>query len=163
MIVWMRPGSHVERLAQVTFEQPENFSPMDASTPPPRVVLADDKKEVLQTVTLILGSRFSIVGTAENGRDAVNLAINLFPDVVVLDISMPIMNGIQAARRLKELRSPARVVFLTVQADPDFVQAALSVGALGYVLKESLATDLALAIGEVMQGNIFTSPSLPLH
>jgi len=136
---------------------------MDASTPPPRVVLADDKKEVLQTVTLILGSGFSIVGTAENGRDAVNLAINLFPDVVVLDISMPIMNGIQAARRLKELRSPARVVFLTVQADPDFVQAALSVGALGYVLKESLATDLALAIWEVMQGNIFTSPSLPLH
>jgi DNA-binding NarL/FixJ family response regulator len=55
------------------------------------------------------------------------------------------------------------VVFLTVQADPDFVQAALSVGALGYVLKESLATDLALAIWEVMQGNIFTSPSLPLH
>jgi DNA-binding NarL/FixJ family response regulator len=159
----MRPGSHVERLDQVTFEQPENFSTMDASTPPPRVVLADDKKEVLQTVTLILGSRFSIVGTAENGRDAVNLAINLFPDVVVLDISMPIMNGIQAARRLKELRSPARVVFLTVQADPDFVQAALSVGALGYVLKESLATDLALAIWEVMQGNIFTSPSLPLH
>jgi DNA-binding NarL/FixJ family response regulator len=76
---------------------------------------------------------------------------------------MPVINGIQAARRLKELHSPARVVFLTVQADPDFVEAALSVGALGYVLKESLATDLARAIWEVMQGNIFTSPSLPLH
>src|SRR5215470_4155360 len=158
----MRPRSHVERLDQVTCEQPDDLYTMEA-TPPPRVVLADDKKEVLQTVTLILGGRFSIVGTAENGRDAVNLVIILFPDVVVLDISMPIMNGIQAARRLKELNSPARVVFLTVQADPDFVEAALSVGALGYVLKESLATDLAPAIWEVMQGNIFTSPSLPLH
>jgi DNA-binding NarL/FixJ family response regulator len=136
---------------------------MEASMPPPRIVLADDKKEVLRTVTHVLGSRFNVVGTAENGRDAVNLAINLFPDVVVLDISMPIMNGIQAARRLKELHSPARVVFLTVQADPDFVEAALSVGALGYVLKESLATELAPAIWEVMQGSIFTSPSLPLH
>lgn len=131
--------------------------------PPPRIVLADDKKEVLRTVALVLGSRFNVIGTAENGRDAVNLAINLFPDVVVLDISMPVMNGIQAARRLKELHSPARVVFLTVQADPDFVEAALSVGALGYVLKESLATDLVHAIWEVLQGNIFTSPSLPLH
>ena len=159
----MRSRIQPERSDQVTVEQRESLFKMEASMPPPRIVLADDKKEVLRTVTHVLGSRFDIVGTAENGRDAVNLAINLFPDVVVLDISMPIMNGIQAARRLKELHSPARVVFLTVQGDPDFVEAALSVGALGYVLKESLATDLAPAIWEVMQGNIFTSPSLPLH
>jgi DNA-binding NarL/FixJ family response regulator len=159
----MRSRIQAERSDQVTVEQRESLFKTEASMPPLRIVLADDKKEVLRTVTHVLGSRFDVVGTAENGRDAVNLAINLFPDVVVLDISMPIMNGIQAARRLKELHSPARVVFLTVQGDPDFVEAALSVGALGYVLKESLATDLAPAIWEVMQGNIFTSPSLPLH
>jgi len=159
----MRSRIQAEQLAQVTVEQSESLYKVEVSLPPPRIVLADDKREVLRTVTVVLGSRFNVVGTAENGRDAVNLVINLFPDVVVLDISMPIMNGIQAALRLKALHSPARVVFLTVQADPDFVEAALSAGALGYVLKESLATDLAPAIWEVMQGNIFTSPSLPLH
>jgi DNA-binding NarL/FixJ family response regulator len=128
----------------------------------PRVVLADDQKEILQSVVLTLGDEFSVVGTAENGAGAVELATRLSPDVVVLDISMPVENGIEAACHLKELGSKARVVFLTVNAEPEFVEAALFAGALGYVLKQSLASDLVPAIWAVMGGASFISPSVHL-
>jgi DNA-binding NarL/FixJ family response regulator len=126
----------------------------------PQVLLADDQEEILRTVALILGTEFDIVGWAENGLRAVDLATRLSPDVLVLDISMPVVNGIEAACYLKELGSPARVIFLTVLSDPEFVEAALSAGALGYVLKPSLATDLVPAIWAVMQGHTFISPSM---
>ena len=129
----------------------------------PRVLLADDQKDMLQTVFLTLVDEFNIVGTAENGTRAVELAMKLSPDILVLDISMPEVNGIQAAWRLKELGSRARVIFLTVHADPDFVEAALSAGALGYVLKPSLATDLIPAIRAALGNNTFISPSMQLH
>ena len=128
----------------------------------PRVVLADDQKEILQSVAMILGRAFSVVGTAENGAGAVELATRLSPDVLVLDISMPVQNGIEAACRLKELGSTARVVFLTVNTEPEFVEAALFAGALGYVLKQSLASDLAPAIWAAINGATFISPSLQL-
>lgn len=126
----------------------------------PRVVLADDQEEMRQTIMLILRDEFSIVGSAENGAHAVELATRLCPDVLVLDISMPVENGIEAAYHLKELGSPSRVVFLTVNTEPEFVEAALSVGALGYVLKQSLAMDLVPAIWAVMHGRTFISPSM---
>jgi two-component system nitrate/nitrite response regulator NarL len=131
-------------------------------TIPPRVVLADDQKEILQSVVLTLGDDFSVVGTAENGAGAVELTTRLSPDVVVLDISMPVENGIEAACHLKELGSKARVVFLTVNAEPEFVEAALFAGALGYVLKQSLASDLVPAIWAAMGGGTFISPSMHL-
>lgn len=112
---------------------------------------------MLRTTIMVLGDEFTIIGTAKNGEDLVKLATHLSPDVVVLDICMPVLNGIKAACRLKELGSDARVIFLTVHTDPDFVEAAWSAGALGYVLKESLAADLAFAIRSVMQGSTFTS------
>ncbi len=77
----------------------------------PRVVLADDQNEILQSARQILGNEFRIVGTAENGAGAVELAARLSPDVLVLDISMPVQNGIEAACHLKELGSTTRVVF----------------------------------------------------
>jgi DNA-binding NarL/FixJ family response regulator len=129
-------------------------------TTAPQVLLADDQEEIRQTVALILGAEFDIVGWAENGLRAVDLATRLSPDVLVLDISMPVVNGIEAACYLKELGSPARVVFLTVHSDPEFVEAALSAGALGYVLKPFLATDLVPAIWAAMQGHTFISPSM---
>jgi len=129
-------------------------------TTAPQVLLADDQEEILRTVALILGDEFDIVGLAENGLRAVDLATRLSPDVLVLDISMPVVNGIEAACYLKELGSPARVIFLTVHSDPEFVEAALSAGALGYVLKPSLATDLVPAIWAVMQGRTFISLSM---
>ena len=126
----------------------------------PRVLLADDREEMLQTVVLVLRHEFDVIGTAENGSRAVELATKLSPDVVVLDISMPVVNGIETACRLKELGSHARVIFLTIHTDPEFVEAALSAGALGYVLKPSLATDLVPAIWAAMQGYTFISPSM---
>ncbi len=128
----------------------------------PRVVLADDQKEILRSVVLTLGDEFSIVGTAEDGKGAVELATRLCPDVLVLDISMPVQNGIEAACHLKELGSTARVVFLTVNSEPEFVEAALVAGALGFVLKQSLASDLVPAIWAAINGATFISPSMEL-
>lgn len=129
----------------------------------PRVVLADDHPEILQTIAFTLRDKCDVVGTAENGRRAIELATELSPDILVLDICMPVVNGIEAACRLKELGSRVRVIFLTVHTDLEFVEAALSVGALGYVLKQSLATDLVPAIWVVTQDDIFISPSMQLQ
>lgn len=128
----------------------------------PRVLLADDQEEMLQTVAWMLRDEFSVVGTAENGAIAVELATRLCPDVLVLDICMPVENGIEAACQLKELGSAARVIFLTVNTEPEFVEAAISAGAMGYVLKQSLTADLVPALWAVMHGRTFISPSMQL-
>ena len=125
-----------------------------------RVLLADDHQEMLQTLVGILEDEFQIVGTAENGMHVLELAANLTPDIVVLDISMPEVNGIEAAWRLREEGSLAKVVFLTAHNDPDLVEAAMSAGALGYVLKSHLATDLVSAIWQASVGKTFISPSI---
>ena len=135
---------------------------MGTVTAVPRILLADDQEEMLQTVNLVLSDDFTVVGSVENGLRAVDLAMTLSPDVLVLDISMPVVDGIEAACRLKKLGSCARIVFLTVHVDSQFVEAALSAGALGYVLKPCLATDLVPAIWTVLQGNVFVSPLLQL-
>jgi DNA-binding NarL/FixJ family response regulator len=134
-----------------------------AVTSVPRVLLADDQEEMLETVVLILRDEFNVVGTAENGGSAVELASRLSPDVLILDIAMPVVNGIEVAWRLKALGSQAKVIFLTVNSDPEFVDAALSAGAVGYVLKPSLATDLVPAIRAAIRGNTFISPSMRLQ
>jgi DNA-binding NarL/FixJ family response regulator len=123
----------------------------------PRVLLADDLPEVLERVTRLLRNDFDIVGCAQNGEDAIEAATTLDPDLIVLDISMPVLNGIQAASRLRELGCKAKLIFLTIHEDRDYVEAAFSVGALGYVLKSSVATDLIPAIQAALQGNIFSS------
>ena len=125
-----------------------------------RVLLADDHQEMLETLVGILEDEFQIVGTAENGMRMLELAANLTPDIVVLDISMPEVNGIEAAWRLRKEGSWAKVVFLTAHNDADLVEAAMSVGALGYVLKSHLATDLVSAIWQASVGKTFISPSI---
>jgi DNA-binding NarL/FixJ family response regulator len=125
-----------------------------------RVLLADDHQEMLQTLVGILEDEFQIVGTAENGMRVLELAAKLMPDIVVLDISMPEVNGIEAAWRLREEGSWAKVVFLTAHNDPDLVEAAMSAGALGYVLKSHLATVLVSAIWRASVGKTFISPSI---
>ena len=126
----------------------------------PRVILADDQKEMLRTVVLALRDEFCVVGTAEDGAEAVDLTTRLCPDVLVLDICMPVENGITAAGHLRDSGSKTRVIFLTVNHDPEFVEAAMSTGALGYVLKQSLAAELVPAIWSAMHGNVFISPSI---
>ena len=112
------------------------------------VLLADDHEEFLAAVVRHLQPHFEIVRTVGNGQLLLDEATRLTPDVVVLDISMPVMNGIEAARRLKAAGSPAKIVFLTVHADLDYVRAALGSGAVGYVLKSELAADLLPCLRE---------------
>ena len=126
----------------------------------PRILLADDQEEMLQTLVEMLEGEFQIVGTAGNGMRVLELTLRLAPDIVVLDISMPVLNGFQAALRLKEQCSAARVVFLTAHEDTDLVEAGMSAGALGYVVKSCLATDLVPALWQALAGKTFVSPSL---
>lgn len=128
----------------------------------PRVLLADDQAEMRRTVTQLLEGEFQVVGAVENGKRVLELAPNLSPDILVLDICMPVLGGLEAALRLKECGSRTRVVFLTVHDDLDFVAAAQSAGALGYVLKPFLATDLIPAIRNALEGKAFVSRSSAL-
>ena len=95
-----------------------------------------------------------------NGKQLIEAALHLDPDLIVLDISMPIVDGITAACHLRKSASGARVIFLTMHEDPVFVAAAISVGALGYVLKYRVSIDLIPAVREVLQGHAFASPSV---
>lgn len=124
-----------------------------------RVLIADDHAAILDQVRLELGEDFDIVGAVANGRDAVDEVLRLSPDVLVTDIAMPILNGLQAACSLRISHSQTRIVFLTIHADHDFVAAALSAGAYGYVTKAQLSTDLVPAIREAMAGHVFVSPA----
>ncbi|MGA8104279.1 MAG: response regulator transcription factor [Candidatus Acidiferrales bacterium] len=125
-----------------------------------RVLLADDYRPLLESVSGRLGPGFEIVGEAQNGQALVEAALKLKPDVIVTDISMPILNGIEAAKRLREAGSTSKIVFLTVISDPNFILTCMVTGALGYVVKGRLVTDLEPAIREGVAGRIFISPAL---
>ena len=125
-----------------------------------RVLLADDHKDLLDTVARLLQSEFDVVGVVKNGKALISAAERLKPSVVIADISMPILNGLEAVRRLKESDTQVRVVFLTIHESSDYVRAALAAGALGYVVKSRLATDLSVAIKEVHAGRSYLSPSI---
>jgi DNA-binding NarL/FixJ family response regulator len=126
-----------------------------------RVLLADDHETVLARVRGLLCEDFEVVGAVNNGRDAVEEAERLDPDVLVIDISMPILNGLQAAHHLKAKNRRAKIIFLTVYNDQEFVAAALSAGASGYVTKSDITTDLVPAIREALQGRTYISQSIP--
>ena len=125
-----------------------------------RILLAEDNEALLAELCRELKEEFEIVGTASNGQDAVDGVLRLDPDVVVLDINMPILNGIQASLRIHESYPRSKVLFLTIHENDEYVSAAFSAGATGYVTKRRLASDLVRAIQEVGRGNVFLSPTL---
>ncbi len=125
-----------------------------------RILLVDDHPAVLSTVAALLGNKFQIIGKVTDGQAAVDATLRKHPDVVLMDISLPIMSGIEAASLLIQKRTPAKIVFLTVHDDPDFVKAALATGAAGYIIKSHMATDLIPAIEEALAGHRFVSPCL---
>jgi DNA-binding NarL/FixJ family response regulator len=129
----------------------------------PRVLLADDHPNFRERIVQILEGECEIVGTAENGEQLIEAALNLDPDLIVLDISMPVVNGLEAAHHLKRSGTRAKVIFLTVHEDDAFVAAAVLAGASGYVLKSRICSDLIPAIHKVLQGNPFASPPLRMH
>ncbi len=123
-----------------------------------RILLADDHREILKRVVHLLQGEFEVVGAVNDGQALLEAASKLRPDVVVLDISMPVMSGLEAADRLRGVGSKAKVVFLTVHEDPDFVHASRASGALGYVVKPRLTSDLVPAIKEALANRSFVSP-----
>ena len=123
-----------------------------------RLLLADDHPIMLASVRRQLGEDFDIVGTANNGQEAVDATVRLNPDVLIMDISMPLLDGFQAASCIRAAGCKTTVIFLTVHQDPDFVAVALSCGARGYVSKSRLSIDLAKAIYEALEGRSFVSP-----
>jgi DNA-binding NarL/FixJ family response regulator len=122
-----------------------------------RILLADDHPRLLQRVTAMLGSSFDVIGTAHDGKELVEEALKLDPDVIVADITMPVLTGIEAAHRLNEAGSRAKFVFLTVHTDEEFVCACFAAGGLGYVVKSRLATDLVPAINAAFIGQSYVS------
>ena len=125
-----------------------------------RVLLADDHELMLERISELVKMECNVVGTVTDGQQALETARDLKPDVLVLDSSMPVMNGIEAAQQLKKDGHKARIVFLTVHDDPDFVTEALEAGALGYVIKARMVSDLVVAIKEAHAGRSFLSLSL---
>ena len=125
-----------------------------------RILLADDSPSMLQAARLILEPEFQIVGTVDDGEAVLEAMQSLEPDILILDISMGLMNGLEAARLLTRIGSKAKIVFLTVHKDQEFVEEAFSAGAMGYVIKPRLGTDLLIAVREALMGHTFVSPDL---
>jgi len=123
-----------------------------------RVLLADDHALMLDGLSRLLSSEFDIVGTVMDGRTLLTEAERLNPDVIVLDIGMPGLNGIEAARRLGKQVPNARIVFVTQQLDAAYVHAAFTTGAKAYVSKQGAATELLRAIHIALQGRYYVSP-----
>ena len=123
----------------------------------PRVVVADDDSRILSAVSKLLNPQFEVVACVFDGQEAIEAVLRLQPDVVVLDILMPVLDGFQAARRILKLVSTAKIIFLTGIEDPEYVTAAFELGGRGFVYKPSLYTDLPLAIAAVLEGRTFCS------
>jgi DNA-binding NarL/FixJ family response regulator len=126
----------------------------------PTVLMADDHRIVLEGLRVMLDEEFEVLPPVTNGRELVEAALRLRPDVVIADISMPLLNGIEAARQLQEMGSPAKIVFLTMHADQTYVARALHGGASAYVLKHSASDELVTAIRAVLRGQTYISPAV---
>lgn len=125
-----------------------------------RLLLAEDHKHMREMIVRIVEREFEVVEAVGDGQSLLEAASRLKPDVCVVDISMPILDGIEAARSLQQSGSTAKVVFLTAHTTGAFLEAALETGALGYVLKPKMASDLFPAIREALAGRQFISPSI---
>jgi DNA-binding NarL/FixJ family response regulator len=123
-----------------------------------RVLLADDHALLLGAFERLLSADFDVVGQVADGRAAVAAAERLKPDVVVMDMSMPLLNGLDAARQIKKLVPDSKVVFVTMNEDSDLAAEAFRSGASGYLLKRSAASELSTAIREVVQGRSYLTP-----
>jgi DNA-binding NarL/FixJ family response regulator len=124
----------------------------------PRILLADDHNIVLLGLKSLLEGEFEIVGSVEDGRALVKQAAALEPDVIVADISMPQLNGIEAVRQIKRTDKNIKIVFLTMHPDPTYAASAFEAGASGFVLKHSAQSELVTAIHEAMKGKTYITP-----
>jgi len=126
----------------------------------PRVILADDHKIVAEGLRNILEPEFDLVGAVEDGRALLEAQKKLHPDVIVADISMPLLNGIEAVRQIKKTDPHVKVVFLTMHPDISYAVEAFEAGASGYVLKHSASSELVTAINDALKGRTYVTPMI---
>lgn len=124
----------------------------------PTVILADDHTLVLEGFRRLLETHCELLATVGDGQALLQAVAQHRPDIVILDISMPVMNGIEAARALKSKYPALQLVFVTMHADPAYIRAAFQAGASGYILKQSLGDELPQALHTVLQGQIYVTP-----
>jgi DNA-binding NarL/FixJ family response regulator len=126
----------------------------------PHVLIADDHTLVVEAFKKLLEPNFEVVGTVSNGRDLLEVAPKLKPDVVLLDLGMPLLNGQDAGERLKALLPKAKVIVLTMNEDSEIAAAAIEKWASGFLLKNSAGTELIYAIKEVLKGKSYVTPRI---
>jgi DNA-binding NarL/FixJ family response regulator len=124
----------------------------------PRILLADDHALVLEGFRRILEGHYELVGTVGDGRALLEAAKTMQPDIVILDVSMPLLNGIDAAAQLKKICPKAKIIIVTMHADTDYVRSAFEAGASAYVLKRSAVDELEQAIRAVLEGHSYITP-----
>jgi DNA-binding NarL/FixJ family response regulator len=126
----------------------------------PRVMLADDHSLVLEGLAKLVMEECDLVGKAEDGRALIDLALQMEPDIIILDVSMPKLNGLDAGRQLKKRLPSSKLIFLTMHADPLYAKEAFQIGASGFLLKRSAASELMQAIRAVMKGQYYVTPAI---
>jgi DNA-binding NarL/FixJ family response regulator len=128
-----------------------------------RILLADDHSLILAGIRSLLERDFDVVGSLEDGRSLVEQALLQRPDLIILDIAMPLLNGIEAARHIKKEWPEAKLLFLTMHSDPFYLREALQAGAGGFLLKTSATEELPTAVRKVLRGETYLSKSIPLE
>jgi DNA-binding NarL/FixJ family response regulator len=126
----------------------------------PRILIADDHKLMAELCQKILESEFDVVGTVGNGRELLHTAVKVKPDVVLLDIGMPVLNGLDAGKQLRNLLPTVKLVYLTMVTDPDVALEAFHRGASGFLLKTCAAAEMVSAVRAALRGNSYLSPDL---
>jgi len=124
-----------------------------------RILLADDHSFILAGIRSLLESHYDLVGQVNDGRSLVEAALRLRPDLTILDVTMPLLNGLDAARQIKKEWPKAKLLFLTMHASPVYLREAVEAGGMGYVLKSSATEELRTAIQKVLRGQIYLAPS----
>ena len=123
----------------------------------PRVLVAEDNEQMIRAITRVLSAHCEVLCVVRNGEDAIKAALELSPQIVVLDILMPLLDGIQVVRQLRSVEAPCKFVILTGLESQDFVNAALAAGSEAYVIKRRLSADMMKAIDAVIEGKRFVS------
>ena len=123
-----------------------------------RVGIAEDHQLVIDGIRKVIEGECEVVGTATTGREAITLATDHSPDLMLMDIALPELNGLDATRQIKRLNPKVRIIFVTVQMNRDYVREAFEAGASGYVVKQATSAELLNAIREVSSGRFFLSP-----
>jgi DNA-binding NarL/FixJ family response regulator len=126
----------------------------------PRFLIADDHTIFAEALRVFLERTYPVIGVVADGRALIEAALTLKPEVIIVDVAMPVLNGFDAARRIKEHTPNFKFIFLTMHADPNLAAAALELGAIGFVLKNSAATELLTAIDHVLHGKSYVSPKV---